>query len=279
MYTPAFFNKYLYDMLLEQREQNGSVSHVVPDVSGQIMKIIGQEDAIQHGSCAWGDAATVIPWNLYVFYGDKELLHSHYENMKLWVNFIKSQDDEQCNGSRLWTCGFHFADWLALDNPDKDSSFGGTDCYYVASAHYYYSALLTSKAAKVLGKDEDFLYYEKLAEEVKNAMRQEYFTPTGRIAVHTQTAMVLALHWNIVPSEHKERLVLDLKKKLEENKLHLNTGFVGTQFLCPVLSQNGMSDYAYTLLLNEDYPSWLYEVNMGATIFGTLEFCFTKWIS
>ncbi len=265
MYTPAFFNKYLYDMLLEQRLQNGSVSYVVPDVLAQIMKITGQEEKIQHGSCAWGDAATVIPWNLYVFFGDLKLLASHYENMRLWVDYIKSQDEEFCGGSRLWKCGFHFADWLALDNLDKDSSFGGTDSYFVASAYYYYSALLTAKAANVLAKEEDSIYYLKLADEIKDAMRREYFTPTGRIAIDTQTAMVLSLHWGIVPEEYKERLVSDLKRKLEENKLHLNTGFVGTQFLCPVLSQNGLSEYAYTLLLNEDYPSWLYEVNMGAT--------------
>ncbi len=265
MYTPAFYRKYLYDMLLEQRELKGSVPHVVPDILGQIQRISGKEEITDNGSCAWGDAATVIPWNLYLYYGDKDLLEKQYENMILWVGYMKNQDETLCNGERLWKCGFHFADWLALDNPDKESSFGGTDPYYVASAHYYYSTLLTAKAAKVLGKEKDYEELTRLAEEIKTAIQNEYFTKTGRIAVDTQTAMVLALHWKLVPEEHKERLVGDLKKKLEENKLHLTTGFVGTQFLCPVLSDNGLIEYAYTLLFNEDYPSWLYEVNMGAT--------------
>ena len=53
--------------------------------------------------------------------------------------------------------------------------------------------------------------------------------------------------------------------KLKEENMHLTTGFVGTPLLCPVLTENGHADAAYTLLLNEDFPSWLYEVNMGAT--------------
>lgn len=265
MYTPAFYRKFLYDMLLEQREQEGSVPHVVPDVLGQIRTLTGIPEDMQNGSCAWGDAATVIPWTLYVFYGDKSLLKEQYENMKAWTDFIKVQDETRCGGRRLWSCGFHFADWLALDNLDRESSFGGTDCYYVASAYYYYSSVMTAKAAAVLGKEADAAYYGQLAEEVKAAIRKEYFTETGRIAVDTQTAMVLALYMGFVPEEHRDRLVADLKKKLEDNKLHLNTGFVGTCYLCPTLSVNGLAEYAYTLLLNEDFPSWLYEVNMGAT--------------
>lgn len=265
MYTPAFYRKYLYDMLLEQRELEGSVPHVVPDILTQIMKITGQEENIQHGSCAWGDAAAVIPWNLYLYYGDKKLLNEQYENMKLWVDFIKEQEETRCGGRRLWQCGFHFADWLALDNTDKSSSFGGTDPYYIASAYYYYSTCLLSKAADVLGKAEDAACYAVLAEEIKEAIRKEYFTQEGRLTISTQTAMVLALHWNLVPEEHRKAVTEDLIDKLRESNLHLTTGFVGTQYLCPALSENGSAYYAYTLLLNEDYPSWLYEVNMGAT--------------
>lgn len=264
MYTPAFYKKYLYDMLLEQKTHNGSVPHVVPDILERCMVLSGNKDAIQHGSCAWGDAATVIPWTMYLFYGDKNLLRSQFENMTLWVDFIKEQD-VQSGGTRLWKTGFHFADWLALDNLDKSTSFGGTDCYYIASAYYYYSAYLTAKAARVLGEDKKAGYYEQLANEVKQAIQKEYFTSSGRIAVDTQTAMVLALYMDFVPEEHKARLVSDLKKKLEDNKIHLTTGFVGTYYLCQVLSEHGLQDYAYTLLLNEDFPSWLYEVNMGAT--------------
>ena len=145
------------------------------------------------------------------------------------------------------------------------SSFGGTDPLYVASAFYYYSADLTARAAGALGYESDAAEYAALAEEVKAAFRKEFFTATGRIAEPTQTAMLMALFLNLVPETARERIKADLKAKLEKKKWHLDTGFVGTYFICRTLSENGMADIAYTLLLNEDFPSWLYEVNMGAT--------------
>lgn len=266
MYTPAFFKKYLFDMLEEQKQLDGSVPHVVPDVLAQISRTgVAFENGEQHGSCAWGDAATIIPWTMYQFYGDKYLLAAGYENMKLWADYICKQDEDHCGGSRLWSCGFHFADWLALDNPDTTSRYGRTDPYFVASCYYYYSTALTAKAAKTLDLFEDCQKYEARAEEIKAAIQKEYFTPTGRLAIDTQTALVLALYFDVAPSAHRQRLISDLKNTLEACGNHLNTGFVGTAYLCPALSKNGLAEYAYTLLLNEDYPSWLYEVNMGAT--------------
>lgn len=217
------------------------------------------------GSCAWGDAATVIPWTTYMFYGDKALLEAEYPNMKMWIDYIHKIDRTKCGGQYLWTHGFHYGDWLALDNFHKDTCIGATDTYYVASSYYLYSAELTAKAAAALGKAEDAEYYTKLAEKVRAAMRREYFTASGRLAVDTQTALVLALYFNIVPEEARERTIKALQRKLDEENIHHTTGFVGTPYLCPTLTRNGLVDYAYTLLLNEDFPSWLYEVNMGAT--------------
>ena len=266
MYTPAFYEKYLYDMRLEQRELGGAVPHVVPDVIDQIERVKrGNPNPTSYGSCGWGDAAIGIPWTMYEFYGDREMLARQYENMKMWTDWIREQDEAHCGGRRLWTCGFHYADWLALDNPVQDSSFGGTDPYYIASAYYYSAARTTSRAAKVLGRDEEAAEYAKLAEEVREAFRKEFFTPTGRVAERTQTAMVMALCMDLVPEEHRQRVRDDLRRKIADRDDHLDTGFLGTYYLCRTLTDNGMGDVAYTLLLNEDYPSWLYEVNMGAT--------------
>lgn len=260
MYTPAFYRKYLHDMLLEQRTLEGNVPHVVPDVLSVLSKKEGK-DGHHVGSCAWGDAATVIPWTVYRFYGDKQLLEEQYENMTLWADWIHTQDD----GDFLWRKGFHFADWLALDNPVQGSSLGGTDPYYIASVYYYYSTMLCAKAACALGKQEDKEKYARRSEQIKQAIRKEFFTPTGRIAEPTQTAMVLALYFDFMPEEHRERLINDLKNKLIAKGIHLDTGFVGTYFLLPTLTKVGLHDFAVQLLLNEDFPSWLYEVNMGAT--------------
>ena len=91
MYTPALYKKYLHDTLLEQRQLNGSVPHVVPDILGQIRTILHETQGIEpHGSCAWGETVTVIPWTLWLFYGDKALLEEEFENMRSWVDYIKS---------------------------------------------------------------------------------------------------------------------------------------------------------------------------------------------
>lgn len=269
MQTPAFFRKYMKDMALEQREKNGAVPYVVPDIL-TIARLKNGEPEFdmtenlwgEAGSCVWGDAATIIPWNMYLFYGNKRLLAEQYDNMKQWVDFIIYMDENHCGGGRLWNCGFHFGDWLSLDGADRT---GGTDPHLVASVYYMYSAQLTAKAAKVLGKEEDASYYEQIASEVRSAVRKHYLTAPGRFSVETQTAYVLGIYFGIFEQEEMSIAAEQLKRLLEERNDHLCTGFVGTAHLCPALSRVGLTDKAYTLLLNEDYPSWLYEVNLGAT--------------
>jgi alpha-L-rhamnosidase len=117
----------------------------------------------------------------------------------------------------------------------------------------------------VLGKDQEAEQYARLAGEVKAAIQQEYFTATGRLAINTQTGFVLALIMDLAPEQFRQRIIQDLVLRLRKDKLHLRTGFVGTPYLCRVLSNHGANDLAYRLLLNEDYPSWLYAVNLGAT--------------
>ncbi|KKI89470.1 alfa-L-rhamnosidase RamA [Bacillus sp. SA1-12] len=253
MDTYAFFSKYGYDLAQEQAALNGMVPMVVPAANLQ-----------GGGSSAWGEAATVIPWNVYLHYGDKAILEQQFESMKGWVDFIK-RADEASGAKRLWTTGFHFGDWLALDGDDPSFPTGGTEIAFISSAYYCYSSMLVSKTAKVLGKEEIARDYEKLSNEVRAAIRSEYFTSTGRLALNTQTALVVALFMDLVPENYKTRISQDLRERLKKDKNHLKTGFVGTPYLCRVLSENGNNDLAYTLLLNKDYPSWLYAVTMGAT--------------
>lgn len=248
----AFFAKYLYDMRQEQAKREGAVPHVVPD-----MGLCGE------ASCAWADAATVIPWNVYLFYGDKTLLRTQYPVMRDWVEWIY-RTDETHGGTRLWQVGFHFADWLALDTKNG-TPMGGTDMHYIASAYYYYSTTLLLKAAQVLGYTEDAQRYAALQAEILTALRREYFTPAGRLAQTTQTGYICALFMDFAPPEHRALLARLLAKDFEESDGKLRTGFVGTAYLCRTLSQAGLTKLAYSLLLNEEYPGWLYEVNMGAT--------------
>ena len=254
MDVSAFYRKFCYDLMREQESQGGAVPVVIP-----------KHDVRQTGACAWGDAATIIPWNLYVRYGDPSVLARQYPSMKAWVDHIRRQDEKTGN-SRLWQGSFHYGDWLALDNEDPlGNRFGGTDKVYLASCYYCHSALLTAKAAQVLGKTREAAAYRALSQEVRAAILREYFTETGRLAVTTQTAYVLALMFEIVPERWRPITAAALRGKLKESNYHLRTGFIGTPYLCRVLSENGSNDIAYRLLLQEDFPSWLYQVNLGAT--------------
>ncbi len=271
MQTPAFFRKYLKDMELEQREKNGSVPYVVPDVLtvARIKKAEPEFDRAkdewgEDGASVWGDAATIIPWNMYIHYGNTAWLKEQYSNMKQWVDFIRYMEKNYCGDKRLWTCGFHFGDWLSLD-AEGDSREGGTDKYFVASVFYMHSARLLSKAAKVLGKKEDEEAYERLFKEIREALRREYLNESGELKYDTQTAYVIGIHLDLFDEEEKKKAGDHLSRLLKENNDHLSTGFVGTPWLCGALSETGHIDQAFTLLLNEDYPGWLYEVNLGAT--------------
>lgn len=260
-------------MRLAQRYYEGGVPHVVPDVLAQVQrkKNGGEDISVKKGewptfgSCAWGDAAVILPWTLYCFYGDEILLAEQYPLMRDWVEYIRRIDKTECGDSHLWKAGFHFGDWLALDNPDKKSCFGGTDNTYVATAFYYWSVRITAKAALVLGVREDAETYRNLSEKIRKAFQNEYFDQQGRLSVHTQTAMVLALYFKLAPRNSRQRIKEELRNNIREQGNHLTTGFVGTCYLCPVLSACGMNQEAYDLLLQEEYPGWLYEVNMGAT--------------
>ena len=253
MDTAAFYTKYCHDLSMEQKKLGGSVPDVVP-----VAHVVGD------ASTVWADAATVIPWNVYLHFGDSAILRRQYNSMKSWVDYMKREDDR--NGAkRLWQTGTHYADWVALDGNYKGGVFGGTDQHYIASANYYNSSRIVSEAAGVLGKDKDAAFYAGLAEEIKTAFLREYFTPAGRLAVDTMTGYVYAFYFGLMPEGAEDVVREGLMNKLRKSRYHLQTGFAGTPYLCRVLSEHGMNDLAYHLLLEKGYPGWLYAVLMGAT--------------
>lgn len=247
--TYAFYAKYLYDMGKEQSHRDGKVVDVIPS------------PGVDSTACVWGDAACIIPWNLYLFYGDKSILEDQFESMKNWVDYVRKIDGD----NHGWRYVFHYGDWLALDNPTPglEQVLGGTDEEFIANLYYAVSAELVAKAAAVLGKEEEKEEYQKLSVEQFNIVKKEYYSQTGRCCIKTQTALLLTLKYKL--SENEELIKKQLRKLYEENNGKLKTGFVGTPLMCNVLSDYGMEDIAYGLLLNEEYPGWLYEVNLGAT--------------
>lgn len=261
MDTYAFYRKYLRDIWTEQKEFGGRVGHVAPS----FFKDYNTFGAFwQGGSCAWGDAAVIIPWTLYEHYGDAAILEECYKSMAGWIDWV---DRTVLNKDGLWEYGFKFGDWLALDgDPNQpDDRYGGTDTTYVASAYLKYSSQLVAKTATILGYTDDAIRFQAISDRTKTAMQKAYFEQDGTIKIHTQTAHVLALSFGLIENEHKKLVASELAKLLEKSNMHLQTGFVGTPFLCHSLSEGGYSNYAFNLLFQNDFPSWLYEVDMGAT--------------
>ncbi|MDO4647164.1 MAG: family 78 glycoside hydrolase catalytic domain [Eubacteriales bacterium] len=253
MDTYSVYRKFGFDLWCEQQKYQGAVTDMVPTV-GKAFTF----------STVWGEAATVIPWNVYLHTGDPGILKDQYESMKGWVEYMHREDDKY-GAKRLWQTGFHYGDWLALDGNVDGGVYGRTDPYYIASAYYYHSTDILAKAAEVLHNTEDAKIYRTLAEEIKAAFLSEYFSGTGRLTEDTMTGYVVALYMGLYPEEAEESVKAGLMNKLRKNRYHLETGFVGTPLLCRVLSDHGMNDMAYHILMEKGYPGWLFEVLMGAT--------------
>ena len=252
-----FMRKWLRDLSADQDPATGA-PQVVPDV------LSDGATGGQNGAAYWGDVTTVVPWTLYETYGDKRVLSEQYDSMKIWTEYVR----RQCGENGLWQDGFQYADWLGLDaemNGLAEPRKGATDDYFTANACYLWTLQIMADSAKVLGYNEDENMYRSLRENVLAAFRNEYVTRTGRLVSETQTAMTLALHFNLVEDQFKEAIANRLETNIAAHKTHLTTGFIGTPYLCLALSDNGRHDIAGKLLLQDENPGWLYEVKMGAT--------------
>ena len=246
--TALFYTKWMRDVAAESSLEKG-VPHVVPDILGQ------------YSSSAWSDVAVIVPWVVYQIYGDKGILEENWKCMHEWVDYIKNN----CGENGLWQSGFQYGDWLALDKEESADRTGATDKYMIANAYYLYVTDIVKKTAEVLGKSEEAKEYADLYEKTLDAFQREYYTETGRIVSETQTGAILSLYFDLAREKDRKRILNTLLTNIANHKNHLATGFVGTPYICHALSENGEHEMAATLFMKEDYPSWLYAVNMGAT--------------
>lgn len=233
-----FFTKWLHDLKADQHE-DGSVGQVIPDYMPE-----------GFSSAAWGDASVICPWQIYLTYGNPKILEDQFESMKRWVDYITANTSTPY----LWTGGTHFGDWLGLDAPSGNYK-GSSREDFIASAFYAYSTELFVKSGRVLGKD--MLEYEHLYRQIVAAFRQTY------PVYYTQTEHVLAVQFKL--AENLQETADALAAMVVGDGCQMRTGFVGTPYILHVLSDYGHADIAYSLLLREQYPSWLYSVNKGAT--------------
>ncbi len=233
-----FFRKWLHDMAADRRA-DGGIGQVIPDYLPE-----GEPSA------AWGDAAVICPWQIYLTYGSRDVLTEQFASMKKWVDYITASTTTEY----LWTGGTHFGDWLGLDAP-SGSYRGSSREDFIATAFYAHSTELVIKAGKVIG--EDVTRYEALYENIVKTFRKTFPVYT------TQTEHVLAAHFGL--AENPQKTADDLAAMVERDGSRIMTGFVGTPYILHVLSEYGHTDLAYTLFLRRAYPSWLFSVEQGAT--------------
>ena len=259
--------KWLGECRLAQKD-DGLVQNIAPvNNSGSMISNMLQ------GSAGWGDACILVPWALYEAYGNEEILRENYDMMKRWIGFCENRARKTRLGNLmnpykkyLIDEGFHFGEWCQpdVDNTEtmkKTMMHGAPE---VATAYYYRSASLMSEIAGILGEEEDQKRFEQIAENARKAYRYTC-TKNGRINSDRQCEYVRPIAFGLLDGDEKKNAAAALNELVIKNGYHLNTGFLSTPDLCRVLADNGYTDTAYHLLLQDECPGWLYAVKKGAT--------------
>jgi alpha-L-rhamnosidase len=238
----SFYTKWLRDVD-EAQSSAGVFANVSPMVPGNAS-----------GSPAWSDAGVIIPWTVYLAYGDTRILEEHYPAMVRWIEHVRG-----ANPNLLWQMqrGNDYGDWLSIaDDTDKE---------LLATAFFAHSVDLVSRAAKVLKNETDATKYAMLFSSIKDAFDRAYVGADSKIKSDTQTAYALALRFGLLPDAQRGPAAKFLADNVARHTNHLSTGFVGVSHLLPALTSQGNFDLAYQLLNSDTYPSWGYEIRKGAT--------------
>lgn len=199
----------------------------------------------------WTSTIAIIPWEIYMFYGDIKLLTDCYDNIKRYVDYV---DRISPNHLTSWGRG----DWV----PVKSQS----NLELTSSIYFHVDARILANAAKLLNKQDDYTYYTALAEKIKNAVNVKFLNKeTGIYASGTQTELSVPLQWKVVPADMVQKVTANLAKKVEDAGFHLDVGVLGAKALLNALSENGYAETAYKVAVQDTYPSWGWWIVNGAT--------------
>ena len=259
--------KWLGECRLAQYE-DGKVSNIAPRNN-----VPSFFSGLLAGSVGWGDASIIVPYTLYKRYGDVRILEENYEMMQKWYAFLEKRAKEKPmnplkrlkkNPYRNYTIetGIDYGEWC---EPDVESTSAmRTPQGKVATAYFAYAGKLMAEIAKVLGKDADVKHYLETSEKAKQAFRF-IATKDGKIESDRQAEYIRAIAFDLLEDEEKKQAAADLNQLVVQKDYHLNTGFLSTPLLCPILAEYGYVETAYKILLQDTSPSWLYAVKKGAT--------------
>ena len=247
----GFYRKWLQDMRDSQfGSEAGNLEGAYPDVAPNTHIVGG-------GNGGWAEAGIIVPWNVYLMYGDTQLIEDHFASMEKFMDYLATRGDAEWkyNGG-----GAASGDWVSPELNDDNVK------RYISVAYYAYAALLMQKMSAAIGNTVKEREYRALYNDIKEEFNVRYVNEDGSLKVATQTTYLLALKLDLFATNRQKQAALDiLLQKIEDNGDRLSTGFIGTSILNQTLSDVGADDTAYTLLLQRSYPSWLYSVDQGAT--------------
>jgi alpha-L-rhamnosidase len=258
MDSAAFLSKYVADLRdgqLAGGVERGTYPIVVPSIVARA------------GGPGYADAGVIVPWVVYERYGDVRLLECHYTSVLDYMAFLERAAEGRAEGS--WR---GFGDWVSLDAVPQhiegfglDDRFGGTPRDYLWHAFDIHATDVAARIAALVGRADDAGRLRERSDRERERFVNRCVGADGHLAVTTQTAYVLALHFDLLTDpDHRRSAADDLIANIGRVG-HLQTGFIGTPYVLPVLTDIGRADLAYQLLERTDYPGWLYPVTQGAT--------------
>jgi alpha-L-rhamnosidase len=240
----SFSHKFLNDVT-DAQTRLGAFTNVSPD-------LLRPDSSV--GAPGWGDAGVIVPWTVWMQYGDKSAITDNWNAMERWMDYIATANPDSLRKNGV---GPNFADWLAPD--DK------TPKDLLATSYWVLIARMMLDMAHATGNNAAAERYTALIENIRKAYQAAYINNEGKVLGDTQTAYVVTLYTKLAPPALEAAMMKNLVAAIETRDWHLSTGFLGTPFLLFTLADHGRADVAYRLLLNETYPSWGYMLSKGAT--------------
>ena len=271
----SFYEEWLKSVRAEQME-NGGIQNTVPLIRNYIQQIGG-------ASTGWGDVIVELPWQLYQIYGDRSVLEENYDAMKKWHAFLRNEAENQMSPEAaklegeeledqhyLLNTGFHFGDWLVPSVKNEQGFADGPASSFltghkVATAIYADTTDKLGRIAEILGDEEKAEECRKLAKRIRQAFERTYLKPDGTLEGDLQGLYILTLRMDMVSENHRGQIMKRLLEKIRENDGCMDCGFMSVPHIMDVLTENGEKEEAWKLLFQDKCPSWLYEVDRGAT--------------
>jgi len=257
MDAEAFWLNWLRDLEADQTDEGG-VASVVPDIIRREDMRMGGPTVDNMGRAGWADAATIVPWAVYESTGSTEALVQQLDSMRRWVEHLRRRAGADIV---LPTEPFQYGDWLDPDAPGAQPWKAKVSSDYVANAFYVHSARLLTRAERLVGDPDRADEYDSLGDRVAEATWKRW----GAEAIRSQTGAALALEFRIAPDGERAAIADRLAASVQAEAGRISTGFLGTPLVLSALSNSGHLDEAFLMLLRREAPSWLYQVDRGAT--------------